>query len=261
MVSHWIVYLIFYLSIEIMVRKTIERRSRARKEPDRYTPICKPKVKAVAAPLVRPPRVQIVHTIPVQKPKPAAPKTPIQKPKTVPMETREVKKRNRSNLPYVDKYGRMYYTHPGRQTFGLCNPIPDIKPVGISLRESPRHHYWKICWLSSVTTFSFGRLSGITKLNAYWEAVKHLSKLHFESAMRLRRSVDLSPEEEELMGELVELDEGTETMLDKFVAMDEGTEFNLHVAEDPHPFEVSDDFEVDFNLFDEFLKDYANFDI
>ena len=99
----------------------------------------------------------------------------------------------------------------------------------------------------TVTTFSFGGYSGITKLNAYWEAVLHLSKLHFESAMKLRRSVELSADEEELLGELLE--------------MDVDADLDLHVAEDPKPFEAEDDFEVDFNLFDEFLKDYANFDV
>jgi cytosine/adenosine deaminase-related metal-dependent hydrolase len=75
----------------------------------------------------------------------------------------------------------------------------------------------------------------------------HLSRLRFEIAIKLRRSVDLSPDVEEFLGELLEMDE------DAIV--------DLHVAEDPHPLQVSNDFKVDFNLFDEFLKDYANFDV
>ena len=50
-------------------------------------------------------------------------------------------------------------------------------------------------------------------------------------------------------------------MMGELIDMDEDAEFDFHVAEDPNPFEASDDFEVDFNLFDEFLKDYANFDV
>ena len=65
--------------------------------------------------------------------------------------------------------------------------------------------------------------------------------------MKLRRSMELSTAEEEMLGELLDLDEAAE--------------FDLHIAADPHPFEASDDFEVDFNVFDEFLKDYANFDV
>ena len=64
--------------------------------------------------------------------------------------------------------------------------------------------------------------------------------------MKLRRSVDLSSDEEDMLGELLD--------------MDGDAEFDLHVAAEPYPFEASDDFEVDFNVFDEFLKDYANFD-
>jgi hypothetical protein len=152
-----------------------------------------------------------------------------------------------SKEPYIDKYGRTYYTHPQRKNLGLCNLIPEIRPHGISLRNSIRHRFWKICWNNTLTTFRFGGLTGFSKENAYWEAVLHLSKLHFESAMKLRRSQELSPDEEYMLGELVDLNEDTD--------------FDLHVAEDPHPFEVIDDFEVDFILFDEFLKDYANFDI
>ena len=57
MVSHWVDYLIFYLSIEIMVRNNNERRSRVRKQPDRYTPGSNQKVKAVAVPRVRQPKI------------------------------------------------------------------------------------------------------------------------------------------------------------------------------------------------------------
>ena len=99
----------------------------------------------------------------------------------------------------------------------------------------------------TLTTYRFGGLSGISKENAYWEAVLRLSQLHFESAMKFRRSVDLSADEEEMLGELLDLDEAAD--------------FDLHIAADPHQFEASDDFEVDFNVFDEFLKDYANFDV
>ena len=65
--------------------------------------------------------------------------------------------------------------------------------------------------------------------------------------MKLRRSVDLSADEEDMLGELLD--------------MDEDAEFDLHVAADPYPFKASDDFEVGFDLFDEFLKDYANVDV
>ena len=142
--------LIFYLSIENMGRCSMNRRSRVRKQPERYTPVQKQKVKAVTVPRVRQPKVQAVPT------------TPVQPTKLVSGVTKIVKKRNSSKTPYVDKYGRRYYTHPPRKNLGLCNPIPEIRPVGLSLRESTRHRFWKICWNNTLTTYRFGGLSGIS---------------------------------------------------------------------------------------------------
>ena len=49
-----------------MGRCCMNRRTRVRKQPERYTPVQKQKVKAVTVPRVRQPKVQAVPTTPVQ---------------------------------------------------------------------------------------------------------------------------------------------------------------------------------------------------